>query len=90
VATLSRPTYTHFSSAAEVEIVGPDSAAPLWPFARVCGAVMASVLAPLSQNATVVQIRNGSFDVTRNFNSLFGDATQDNMFIVKVNYWLGL
>ena len=36
------------------------------------------------------QIRNGSFDVTRDFSSLFGDATPDNMFIIKVNYWLGL
>lgn len=36
------------------------------------------------------QIQNGSFDLSRDFDSLLGDATGDNRFIVKVNYWLGL
>ena len=90
MATLSRPTYTHFSSADGVGILGPDPAAPLWPFARVCRAVIAAVLVRLSQNATVGQIRNASFDVLREFDSLFGDAVAENIFSVKVNYWLGL
>ena len=36
------------------------------------------------------QIQNGSFDLSRDLDALFSDATGDNRFIVKVTYWLGL